>query len=116
MQPFRSKRAAVALGTVVSVLILAVFSASAETTKPNKRGKGKNKNKALMPGATGSPGEQSLSNIPLPIGHEAKGLVLPDYDLNGRLRGKFIAGSATRLDQDNIGFRDLKITTFNEAN
>ncbi|HJT81636.1 MAG TPA: hypothetical protein VJ719_10595 [Chthoniobacterales bacterium] len=91
----------------------ATYSLSAEVTKP-KRGKGK-KRKAI-PGATGSPGEQSLTNIPLPIGHEAKGLVLPDFDLNGRLRGKFTAGSAKRLDQERIGFRDLKITTFNEAN
>ena len=28
----------------------------------------------------GSPAEQSLTNIPLPIGHEAKGLTLPDFD------------------------------------
>ena len=99
---------------IVSVAIFAVYSVSAETTKPNKRGKGKKK--GAVPGAEVSPGEQSLSNIPLPIGHEAKGLVLPDFDLNGRLRGKFVAGSAKRIDQDRIGFRDLKITTFNEAN
>jgi hypothetical protein len=116
MQRFRSKRAVMAVWTVVSVVIFAVFSVSAETAKPNKRGKGKGKNKAAIPGATGSPGEQSLTNIPLPIGHEAKGLVLPDFDLDGRLRGKFVAGSATRLDQDKIGFCDLKITTFKEAN
>src|SRR5881409_1831793 len=35
---------------------------------------------------TASPGEQSLTNIPLPIGQEAKGLVLPDFD------GKAICG------------------------
>src|SRR5262245_66607932 len=34
-----------------------------------------------------SPAEQSLTNIPLPIGHEAKGLVLPDFDGSGHLRG-----------------------------
>ena len=34
------------------------------------------------------PAEQSLTNIPLPIGHEAKGLVLPDFDGDGRLKGK----------------------------
>ena len=98
---------------IICALIFPVYSLSAETAKP-KRGKGKKK--AAAAAATMSPGEQSLTNIPLPIGHEAKGLVLPDFDLNGRLRGKFIAGSAKRLDQERIGFRDLKINTFNEAN
>src|SRR5213075_3326724 len=59
-----------------------------------------------------SPGEQSLTNIPLPIGHEAKGLVLPDFDGDGRLRGKFEAGTAHRIDQEHVGFQHLKITTF----
>ena len=59
-----------------------------------------------------SPGEQSLTNIPLPIGHEAKGLVLPDFDGEGHLRGKFEAGTAHRIDQEHIGFEHLKITTY----
>ena len=59
-----------------------------------------------------SPGEQSLTNIPLPIGHEAKGLVLPDFDPNGHLRGRFEAGTARRMDQEHIGFQHLKITTY----
>lgn len=59
-----------------------------------------------------SPGEQSLTNIPLPIGHEAKGLVLPDFDVDGRLRGKFEAGTAHRIDQEHVGFQQLKITTY----
>ena len=59
-----------------------------------------------------SPGEQSLTNIPLPIGHEAKGLVLPDFDGDGHLRGKFEAGTAHRIDQEHIGSDRLKITTY----
>ena len=59
-----------------------------------------------------SPGEQSLTNIPLPIGHEAKGLVLPDFDGDGHLRGKFEAGTAHRIDQEHVGFQHLKITTY----
>jgi hypothetical protein len=63
-----------------------------------------------------SPGEQSLTNIPLPIGHEAKGLVLPDFDGEGHLRGRFEAGTARRLDQEHIGFQHLKITTYTPEN
>src|SRR5438094_7842801 len=59
-----------------------------------------------------SPGEQSLTNIPLPIGHEAKGLVLPDFDAEGHLRGRFEAGTAHRIDEGHVGFQQLKITTY----
>jgi hypothetical protein len=59
-----------------------------------------------------SPAEQSLTNIPLPIGHEAKGLVLPDFDAEGHLRGKFEAGTAHRIDEGHVGFEQLKITTY----
>jgi lipopolysaccharide assembly outer membrane protein LptD (OstA) len=48
----------------------------------------------------------------LPIGHEAKGLVLPDFDSEGRLRGRFEAGIARRIDQDHVQFNVLKITTY----
>ena len=71
---------------------------------------GQSKGRKKKPG--GSPAEQSLTNIPLPIGHEAKDLVLPDFDGDGRLRGKFEAGTAHRIDQEHVGFQQLKITTY----
>jgi len=74
--------------------------------------KGRKKKAGTSATAGGSPGEQSLTNIPLPIGHEAKGLVLPDFDGDGRLRGKFEAGTAHRIDQEHVGFQHLKITTY----
>ncbi len=74
--------------------------------------KGRKKRAGTSAKAGGSPGEQSLTNIPLPIGHEAKGLVLPDFDGDGRLRGKFEAGTAHRIDQEHVGFQHLKITTY----
>src|SRR5207253_1961264 len=58
----------------------------------------------------------SPNQVPLPIGHEAKGLVLPDIDENGHLRGRFVAGTARRLDQDHMQFRELNITTYTEDN
>src|SRR5882724_9283705 len=73
--------------------------------------KGQKKKQARAVRPRGS-SEQSLTNIPLPIGHEAKGLVLPDFDGEGHLRGKFEAGTAHRIDQEHIGFEHLKITTY----
>src|SRR5881398_1690847 len=74
--------------------------------------KGRKKKAGTSATAGGSPGEQSLTNIPLPIGHEAKGLVLPDFDTEGRLKGRFEAGTAHRIDEEHIGFQHLKITTY----
>jgi hypothetical protein len=122
MQPFHSRRfgrsTAVWIFVTLLLLAFAIGSIAAETGgKEGKKAKGaKKKQAAALATATASTGEQSLTNIPLPIGHEAKGLVLPDFDLQGHLRGRFVAGTARRIDQDHMGFTDLKITTFKETN
>jgi hypothetical protein len=117
MLPCRSTRALVGSARLSLLLIfLTALLASAGAVFAEKdKGKGKpGKKKKNVPSAaaSASPGEQSLTNIPLPIGHEAKGLVLPDFDVEGHLRGKFIASTARRIDQEHIRFQDLKITTF----
>jgi lipopolysaccharide assembly outer membrane protein LptD (OstA) len=92
------------LSLVLGVSSLAPYaSAQSKGRKAKPRAKG---------GPSSSPDEQSLTNIPLPIGHEAKGLVLPDFDVDGHLRGKFEAGTAHRIDQEHVGFEQLKITTY----
>ena len=93
---------------LVSVLMCVVIAAP----QVSGQSKGRKKKAGTSATAGGSPGEQSLTNIPLPIGHEAKGLVLPDFDGDGRLRGKFEAGTAHRIDQEHVGFQHLKITTY----
>ncbi len=91
----------------LSILLMALIPDPAGAAKP----KGK-KQKALAEAPSASPSDQTLANIPLPIGHEAKGLVLPDFDLQGHLRGRFEAESAKRLDEVHIGFHALKIITY----
>ena len=115
MLPFRNGRSgnwgfAVCLLSILLPSIALVLE-PAVAAKP----KGK-KQKLLSATPSASPGEQSLANIPLPIGHEAKGLVLPDFDLQGHLRGRFEAVSAKRLDEYHIGFHSLKITTYTPEN
>jgi hypothetical protein len=90
-------------------VLLGVSSLVPYASAQSKGRKGKGRAKAAP---DSSSGEQSLTNIPLPIGHEAKGLVLPDFDGEGHLRGKFEAGTAHRIDQEHIGFEHLKITTY----
>src|SRR5438067_11036760 len=93
---------------LVSVLMCVVIAAP----QVSGQSKGRKRKAGTSATAGGSPGEQSLTNIPLPIGHEAKGLVLPDFDGDGHLRGKFEAGTAYRIDQEHVGFQHLKITTY----
>jgi hypothetical protein len=58
----------------------------------------------------------SLTSIPLPVGQEAKGLVLPDFDLRGKLRARLEAGNAKRVDENHMLFSGLKMTTFTDKN
>lgn len=94
------------------LLLLAVLGVSSLAPHALAQSKGRKGKPRAKAGASASPAEQSLTNIPLPIGHEAKGLVLPDFDGDGHLRGKFEAGTAHRIDEGHIGFEQLKITTF----
>ena len=97
------------LAILLLSVVLGVSSLAPYASAQSKGRKGKPRAKA---GPSSSPDEQSLTNIPLPIGHEAKGLVLPDFDAEGHLRGKFEAGTAHRIDQEHVGFEQLKITTY----
>jgi hypothetical protein len=108
MLPFRSGRARRAFFfTFIGTSALALC---AMADQPKKLGR----KRAARPGATATATPEAGAQVPLPIGREAKGLVFPDIDENGHLRGRFVAGTARRLDQDHMEFRDLKITTFTE--
>src|SRR2546427_247527 len=98
---------------LLSILVMSIAFAIEPAIAAKPKGK---KEKFLSATPSASAGEQSLTNIPLPIGHEAKGLVLPDFDLEGHLRGRFEAASAKRLDEYHIGFHALKITTYTRDN
>jgi hypothetical protein len=93
-------------------LLLILLSAFLSVPPVSGQSKGRKKRVRATGTPSASQGEQNLTNIPLPIGHEAKGLVLPDFDGEGHLRGKFEAGTARRIDQEHIGFQHLKITTY----
>jgi hypothetical protein len=112
---FRSGRFAPG-GWLISLLsiLVPVLITVAQVSAQSKGHKRRQAGAAASP--TVSSGEQSLANIPLPIGHEAKGLVLPDFDSEGHLRGRFEAGTARRIDEGHVGFEHLKITTYTPEN
>ena len=102
MLPFRSgrsgKRGASAAIFLLGIVGYAVASAQPQASSPDARSTPKN---PIAPG-----------RVPLPIGHEAKGLVLPDYDSQGRLQARFEAATAKRIDDERIRFTGLKMTTY----
>jgi hypothetical protein len=110
MLPFLNGRAGrvIILGLLAFVVTPVDF---AQQPKKHKKAKG-----TESPSESGNASPGSTGQVPLPIGHEAKGLTLPDIDENGHLRGRFVAGTARRLDQDHMQFRDLNITTYTEDN
>jgi len=112
---FRSGRLAPCGWLIWSLsILLPIMISAAQVSAQSKAHKKKQARATASP--SGSPGEQSLANIPLPIGHEAKGLVLPDFDGEGHLRGRFEAGMARRIDEGHVGFEHLKITTYTPEN
>jgi hypothetical protein len=123
MLPFRNGRPG-SCGRIICSLSIFVraglaflsISLALEPALAAKPKGGKKNKKTLSPTPTAAGGQQSLTNIPLPIGHEAKGLILPDFDAEGHLRGKFEAAAAKRLDEYHIGFNSLKITTYTPEN
>jgi lipopolysaccharide assembly outer membrane protein LptD (OstA) len=113
MPPFRDGRSG-NWGFVIcllSIFLVSLINDSAFAAKPKAK---KATTASVTPAST--PGDQNLTNIPLPIGHEAKGLILPDFDLEGHLRGRFEADSAKRLDEVHVAFHTLKITTYTPEN
>ena len=82
--------------------------------KAKAEGKGKDRKGKAEAAKSASPG--MLGGIPLPIGQEVKGLVLPDFDTQGRMRARFEAGTAKRIDAERVQFTGLKMTTFTPEN
>ena len=72
------------------------------------------KHRKTVPTPESSKEDLGLKNIPLTVGHEAKGLVLPNYDLQGHLLGRFEAATAARIDENHVHFTNLKMLTFDE--
>jgi hypothetical protein len=107
MPRFRSGRSRTGSALLIFVLLGALGAGAMAAEKKELKRK-----KRQLEEKSAQVGKQGLQNIPLPIGHQAKGLVIPDFDLQGRLRDRFEAGIARRIDDDNVQLRDLKMTTY----
>ena len=116
MLPFRSGRAGFISAVAAFSLVISLSCAVLAAEKKSSKSEGK---KTPTPAATVTPAkksrpkpEEGLKDVPITEGHDAKGLVLPDYDVQGRLRGKLQAGVTRRVDAENLEFQSVRFTTF----
>src|ERR1700741_987012 len=115
MLPFRSGRAVIvsACAALLLLILLTCVVVAAEKKGP------KSEAKSPTPSATAPPKkkqrpkpEEGIKDVPVTQGHDARGLVLPEFDPQGRLRGRLQAGVTRRLDDQNVEFEGVKFTTF----
>ena len=52
--------------------------------------------------------------FPVPIGHDSKGLKLPSFGPDGKLKMVFNIGVGTRIDEENVNMQDTQVQTFKE--
>jgi hypothetical protein len=108
MLPFRSGRAGLSGAPFVFFLLLllsCVALAADKAAKPEPV--------APPPKKARPKPQEGITNVPIPTGRDARGLVLPEYDPEGNLRGKIEAGIMKRLDDERVQFESVKFTTYN---
>src|SRR2546423_4883448 len=116
MLPFRSGRAGFVSALAAFSLVILLSCAVLGAEKKQSKSEGK-KTPTAAPISTPAKKtrpkpEEGIKDVPIPEGHDARGLVLPEYDIQGRLRGKLQAGVTRRLDPQNVEFQNVKFTTF----
>ena len=105
MLPFRSGRAGFSRASFAFLFLALLGCVALAADKTSPAPSPKTKKERPKP-------EEGVTNVPIATGHDAKGLVLPDFDLLGRLRGKLQAGVTRRLDDEHIEFKGVKFVTF----
>ncbi len=94
-------------GAAAVVFLLVSFGLAAAGAEPTKD--------PATPGGKARPTPIPVG-VPLPVGHEVKGLVLPDYNADGQLQARFEAAVAKRVDAERVEFTGLKVTTYTPEN
>ena len=59
--------------------------------------------------------ESTKLSFPVPVGHDSKGLKLPSYGPDGKLKMIFNIGVANRVDEENVQMKDTQVQTYDEA-
>ena len=86
---------------------------SAKSAAKQKESASKKTKDTEKPAADEKPESTKLA-FPVPVGHDSKGLKLPSFGPDGKLKMVFNIGIANRVDEDNVEMKDTQIQTFDE--
>lgn len=81
-------------------------------TKESGKKKSKKERKKAHPTEPDAP--PKAIDVPVPKGHDAKGLKIPYFGTDGKLQMTFNIGVASRLDDEHIQMSDLQVETFDD--
>ena len=80
-----------------------------EPSKEGAKKKGAGKKPAVDKGD-----DEGKMSVPIPKGHDSKGLRIPYFGADGKLQMTFTIGVASRLDEDHVKMHDLQVETLDE--
>lgn len=95
-------RVTLAAALTASLLVLGAHPVEAKTKKSKK---------TAVPAATPQSKDKSF-DVPIPIGHSAKGIRIPIYAPDGDLQMIFESEIAFRVDEQQLKMTQLKIATY----
>lgn len=98
-------RVTLAAALATSLLFLGAPSVEAKTKKSKK---------TAVPTPTPQAKDKSF-DVPIPIGHSAKGIRIPIYAPNGDLQMIFESEVAFRVDEQQLKMTQLKIATYSDG-
>lgn len=104
-------RAALKLGLAACLLLGTGLSLEA---KPKKTKKAASPTPEASPSATPKEEDDNTFDVPIPIGHDAKGIRIPVYSVESKLQMIFESEIALRLDRRQLQLMQLKIATYDE--
>jgi len=81
---------------------------------PSLEAKTKKSKKTAVPTPTPQSADKSF-DVPIPIGHSAKGVRIPIYDADGVLQMIFESEVAFRVDEQQLKMTQLKIATYTDG-
>lgn len=105
MRSFRK----LAVTTLVFLLCVDGFAAEKAAEKGKKSAQRKPEQKE-----SGASKEPEKLAFPVPVGHDSKGLKLPSFDADGKLKMLFNIGTATRINDKDVKMSDLQVQTYGE--
>ena len=105
------------LVVVAVCLVVSVVGLCAAPKEDSAESAAKQKESAAKKAAE-KPAEQKSEStkltFPVPPGHGSKGLKLPSYGPDGKLKMVFNIGVANRVDEENVEMKDTQVQTFSE--